>query len=42
MRRMDDKEWIKEKIKEWVFAILVGLCFFGLFVLAGLANGGVI
>ena len=39
---MNNKEWIKEKIKEWIFGILVGLWFFGLFVLVGLLNGGVI
>ena len=39
---MNDKEWLKEKIKEWIFGILVGLGFFGLYVVACLTNGGVI
>ena len=39
---MNDKEWLKERIKEWAGWFIVGLWFFGLFVLAGLVNGGVI
>lgn len=39
---MTDKEWIFEIIKEWIFAISVALGFFGLYVLACLADGGVI
>ena len=39
---MNDKEWIKEIIKEWIFAILVALGCFGLYVIVCLANGGVI
>lgn len=39
---MTDKEWIKERIKEWIFGILVGLGYFGLYVFCCLANGGVI
>ena len=39
---MNNREWIKERIKEWVFGILVGLGFFVIYVIACLANAGVI